>query len=86
MALQDFTYDEKILKRGDCFDAPELHGKLFIEAGRAKERRGNGLIGIPADLDNRSIKADDNLPQATDTSDNREKRRRYQRRDMRARE
>lgn len=38
IATQEFFYDGKTRKIGDAFDAPELHGKMFIESKRARAR------------------------------------------------
>lgn len=38
IATQEFYYNFKTLKPGDEFEAPELHGKMFIENKRARAR------------------------------------------------
>lgn len=38
IATQEFYYNFKTLKAGDEFEAPEIHGKMFIESKRARAK------------------------------------------------
>lgn len=74
IATQQFHYNGKQRNIGDEFDAPPLHGKIFIENGRATD------ILEKSKLQTTAIKAEE--PQKEKPIPNRRKR--YMRRDMRA--
>lgn len=75
IATQEFHYDGKTRKVGDLFEAPDIHGKMFINSGRAKAKDKK--------YHTEAIKAEE-APQPVPVQHN--PRARYKRRDMRPQE
>lgn len=74
IATQEFNYNGKELKPGIEFEAPELHGKMFIQYGRAKAKDKK--------YHTEAIKAEEASPVPVQHNP----RGRYKRRDMRPQE